>query len=168
MALRLPRVVRLDASDARVFQPAAEAGEWAVTGSFAFHAVEPANLEGKEKIAFASGWLGTESWGRASLVEVAEIGEAEFSAVIERLARHFAESYGAPSLVEALPAARAEVEDAAALADHKLGTLLAIEREPLAPGAAEPGAFKERVLVIEPQRAKDHARIWELDEGNEG
>lgn len=161
--MRLPRVIRLDASDLHVFELPAEVGEWAVPGSFAFIGLNAAALTGKAKIAFASGWLGTKTWGRASLVEVADIDEAEFHAVIECLARHFATEYGAPSLVEALPAARAEAEDAAALAEHKVGTLLAIEREP---GDLEPDGtptFHERVRLITPQRATDHARIWEID-----
>ncbi len=162
--MRFPRVVRLDSSDAHVFAPAAEAGEWALTGSFAFFGQDASGLEGKDKIAFASGWLGSESWGRASLVEVAEIDEAQFHQVIERLARHFVEVYGAPSLVEALPAARQEAEDAASLCEHKLGTLLAMEREPAAPQADGTPAFTERVRVIQPQRASDHAKIWEFVE----
>jgi hypothetical protein len=162
--MRFPRVIRLDASDAYVFSPAAEAGEWAVPGSFAFFGVEAASLEGKEKIAFASGWLGTESWGRASLVEIAEIDEAGFHRVIERLARHFAERYGAPSLVEALPAARQEAEEASDLCEHKLGTLLAIEREPAPAQADGAPAFTERLRIIQPQRAQDHAKIWEIGE----
>ena len=162
--MRFPRVIRLDASDAQIFSPAAESGEWALTGSFAFFGVEGAQLEGKEKIAFASGWLGSESWGRASLVEVAEIDEAEFHQVIERLARHFVERYGAPSLVEALPAARQEAEDAASLAEHKIGTLLAIEREPAGPQPDGSPSFTERLRVIQPQRATDHAKIWNFTE----
>ena len=160
--MRFPRVIRLDSSDAHVFSPAAEAGEWALTGSFAFLGVEATQLQGKDKVAFASGWLGSESWGHASLVEVAEIDEAQFHQVIERLARHFAEFYGAPSLVEALPVARQEAEDAAALCEHKLGTLLAIEREPADAQADGSPAFTERVRVIQPQRAKDHAKIWDF------
>ena len=162
--MRFPRVIRLDSSDAQIFSPAAEAGEWAVTGSFAFLGVEATSLEGKAKIAFASGWLGSDSWGRASLVEVAEIDEAQFHQVIERLARHFVEAYGAPSLVEALPAARQEAEDAASLAEHKTGTLLAIEREPAEPQTDGSPAFTERLRVIQPQRAQDHAKIWDFVE----
>jgi hypothetical protein len=164
--MRFPRVVRLDSSDLQVFETAAAPGEWAVPGSFAFLEIEPERLKGKEKLAFASGWLGLESFGRASLVEVAEIDEAGFASVIERLARHFVEHYGAPSLVEALPAARAEAEDAAALCDHKLHTLLAIEREPAAEASA-PGGVVERVRVVRPGRAVDHAKIWEIEPDEE-
>ena len=161
---RLPRAIRLDASDAHVFERAAEPGEWAVTGSFAFAEIDPSLLKGKAQIAFKSAWLGLTSFGLTTLVEVAEITEADFFAAVERLARHLQADYGAPDLGLALAAARQELEDAAALCAHKTGTLLALEREP-----AEEG-FVERVRVIQPARAADHAKIWEIveDDSPEG
>ena len=156
--MKFPRCIRLDASDAQVFSRAARPGEWAVPGSFAFADADPAALDGKARQAFGRGWLGTESFGHSSLVEVAEIDEAAFFQVVERLARHFVAAYGAPDLAAALPAARAEADDAAGLCDHKVNTLLALERE-----ATEAGLV-ERVRVITPERAQDHARIWEIVE----
>jgi hypothetical protein len=154
--MKFPFVVRLDATDPRVFHTAARPGEPAVAGTFAFADRDPDALEGKDRLAFASGWLGTESFGRASFVEVGEIDEAGFFAVVERLARHFVDAYGAPSLAEALPVARQEADDAAQLCGHKLHTLLAIERAPADEG------IRERVKVIAPDRAADHARIWDI------
>ena len=159
--MRFPRTIRLDSSDLQVFRRAAEPGEWAVPGSFVFHGRDPAKLEGKEKIAFHSGWLGTESFGHASLVEIAEIEEAAFFAVVERLARHFVDHLGAPDLAAALPAAREEADYAVGLCEHKLNSLLALERELVPQDAAEP-ALVERFRVIQPERAADHARIWEI------
>jgi hypothetical protein len=152
--MRLPRAIRLDQSDQHVFERAAAPGEWAIPGGFVFSAVDPAHLEGKAQLAFRSGWLGLDSFGHSTLVEIAEIAEADFAAVTERLARHLQDHYGAPGLGEALAAARHELDDAAGLCTHKLGTLLAVEREP-----AEEG-FVERFRVIEPDRAQDHAKIW--------
>ena len=157
--MRFLRTLRLDNSDLQVFPKAAATGEWAVPGSFAFADSDPQTLTGKEKLAFKSGWLGTESFGRATLVEVVEIDEADFFQVVERLAQHFVEVYGAPGLTAALPAARAEADDALGLSDHKLHSLLAIEREP------GPAGLSERVRVIRPERAADHARIWEIEPG---
>jgi hypothetical protein len=160
--MKFPLVVRLDASDPRVFDTAAEPGEPAVVGTFAFAGrADLDELRGKERLAFASGWLGTESFGRASFVEVGEIDEAGFFATVERLARHFVTHYGAPSLTDALPVAREEADYAAELCAHKLHTLLAIERAP-----AEAG-IRERVKVIRPQRAADHARIWGIAQDDE-
>src|SRR3546814_1457671 len=95
--MRLPRTLRLDQSDLRVFEHACEPGEWAVPGGFVFAAADPATLEGKAQLAFRSGWLGLASFGHATLVEVAEIAEPEFFALVERLARHLEADYGAPS-----------------------------------------------------------------------
>jgi hypothetical protein len=127
-----------------------------VPGAFAFAGHDPAALDAKDRQAFRNGWLGTESFGHTTLVEVAEIGEAEFSQTVERLARHFVDRYGAPDLAAALPAAREEADYAASLCDHKVHQLLAIERE------AGPEGITERVRLIHPERATDHARIWEI------
>lgn len=157
---RLPRTLRLDTSDLYVFETAAEPGEWAVSGAFAFAGAEPDALDRRAKLALGTGWLGTDSFGRSTLVEVAEIDEAGYFAAVERLARHFVAAYGAPSLAEALPVARAEVDDAAGLCDgHKLGALLAVERE-----VADDGDIRERFRVVRPERATDHAKIWDIVE----
>lgn len=159
--MRLPRAIRLDQSDLHVFARAAEPGEWAIPGGFVFGGIDPARLEGKEQLAFRSGWLGLESFGHITLVEVAEIDEAGFFALVETLARHIEAHYGAPDFEAARAAAHHELDDAAGLCEHKLGTLLAVEREPAGDG------FVERFRVIEPARAKDHAKIWTVVEEEE-
>ncbi len=155
-AMRFPRVVRLDSSDSQVFQRAAEAGEWAVSGSFEFIERNPESMETKERRAFQTGWLGTQTFGRATLVEIAEIDEASFYQVVERLARHFVERHGAPDLVSALPAAREEADDAAGLCEQKLHSLLTLERELSDVGIVE------RFHVVHPERADEHAKIWQI------
>lgn len=157
--MKLPRVIRLDQSDVYIFQPAAEPGELAIPGGFAFAAGDPGELDRKQQLAFRNGWLGLDSFARASLVEVAEVEEAEFFAAVERLARHFVEAYGAPDLGAALPVARRELDEAGELCDHKLHTLLSVERD-----LTEAGEVVERFRVIEPQRAEEHAPIWQIVE----
>src|SRR5690349_5168772 len=76
-AMKLLRTIRLDGSDRFVFERAAEAGEWAVSGAFAFAHVDIAKLAGKARSAFRSGFLGIESLGWSTLVEVVEASEAE-------------------------------------------------------------------------------------------
>jgi hypothetical protein len=156
--MKFPCVIRLDGSDPRVYSRAAEPGEPAVTGTFAFADVDPETLSHADRLAFAGSWLGTQSFGRATLVEVAEITEADFFQTVERLARHFVDAYGAPSLTEALPVAREECDYAANLCEHPLHTLLAIEREPSDEGV------RERIKVIQPSRAEEHTKIWEIGE----
>ncbi len=154
--MKFPRCVRFDPSDLNIYRLAAEPGEWAVPGGFAFADCDPDDLERKARLAFHGAWLGTESFGHSTLAEVAEIDDAGFEQMIERLARHFVESYGAPDLEAARPAAHAEAKDAAALCQHKLHTLLALEREMTEAGVVE------RFRVITPARAQDHAKVWEI------
>ena len=56
--MKLLRTIRLDPSDTFVFERAAEPGEWAVSGAFAFADIDAAKLEGKARAAFRSGFLG--------------------------------------------------------------------------------------------------------------
>ncbi|MFQ5957981.1 MAG: DUF6505 family protein [Alphaproteobacteria bacterium] len=153
--MRFPRAIRLDDSDTRIFERAAEPGEWAVPGSFAFADATPEELTGKRRQAFAHGFLGTRSFGRTTLVEVAEIDDAAYEEVVQRLALHFISDYGAPDLAAALPPAREEAEFAAGLCHHKLHTLLALER------AFTDEGVVDRFRVIAP-RAPAHAKIWSI------
>ena len=159
--MHFPRAIRLDQSDTHVYEVVAEPGEWAIPGAFAFAEVEPEALSGKARQAFVHGFLGTLSFGRTTLVEVADITDDEFEAVVERLAAHFVERYGAPDLDAARVAARAEAEFAASLCDHKIHTLLALERH-----FGDDGIV-ERFKVIHPPREPQHAKIWAIVEDDE-
>ncbi len=169
--MKFPRCIRLDASDLNIYARAAEPGEWAVPGGFAYADYDsdglerPESVNRKARLAFHSAWLGTESFGHSTLAEVAEIDPAAFEQVVERLARHFVDSYGAPDLTAARPVARAEAEEATALCEHEVQTLLALERERTEAGVVE------RFRVINPARAQDHAKVWEIvpeDDGGGG
>jgi len=127
--MRLPRTIRVDASDAESFDAAAEPGEWAVSGAFVFSDREPALLIGKERRAFRGGFLGTGSFGWSSLVSVEEIGEAEYEAVVAALARHLLERYNAPDRAAARAFAEEECKFAQSLCERPIGTLIAVERE---------------------------------------
>jgi hypothetical protein len=142
---KLPRTIRLDASDTAVFERAAEPGEWAVAGGFAFIDAALEKLEGKRRQAFANGFLGTESFGWSTFVVVATADDAAVEGVVERLARLFVEAHGAPSLEAALPVARQEVDFMADLCRaHPVNTLLAIERV-----SDADGGIRERFRVID-------------------
>ncbi|MEK9723521.1 MAG: DUF6505 family protein [Rhodospirillaceae bacterium] len=156
--MKLARTIRLDVSDANVFPLAAEPGEWAVTGTFAFADVDPAAWGNKQQIAFRDGWLGTESYGRATFVQVTTIAERQYEDTVRRLAAHIFDAYGAPGMIDALEAASIEVADMATLCDHPVGTLLAIERR------ADDQAITERTHVVAPPSEEFHARIWALDD----
>ena len=46
-----------------------------------------------------NGFLGVGSFGWSTLVEIADITDDEFQTVIDRLAMHFVDHYGAPHIV---------------------------------------------------------------------
>ncbi|MEI2387115.1 DUF6505 family protein [Breoghania sp. JC706] len=159
---RFLRTVRLDVSDTHVFERAAEPGEWAVPGGFAFCEMEPEEITGKRRQAFANGFLSLQSFGRASLVEVAQIGKGELEGLVQALAAHFVALYGAPDMAAALPVARGEIAFASELAQGQpLDTLLAVSR-----GHDESGGIREAFrLVKRPDGAPaTHARIWDVVE----
>jgi hypothetical protein len=154
--MRFPRTIRFDVSDEQVFERAAESDEWAVSGAFAFADADPGSLSGKRRQAFRSGFLGTRTFGWSTFAVIAEIGPDELEAVVEALARHFVAHYGAPSLEAASLVARAETEFAAGLCDHKINTLIAVERE------FGPKGIVERFRTVEPAAGGGHAKIWTI------
>lgn len=157
--MKFLRVARLDDTDDHVYELAAQVGELAVPGSFVFDFSEqdPAELTGKQKQAFRHAFLGTSSFGWATVVVITEITEAQYKSVVEALAQHFVAEYGAPSLEEALPVARAEAEYAAGLCEHEVGSLLALERSVDAEGIHE--SFK--LIKMEADWSRE-TRIWDM------
>ncbi|MCG6885240.1 MAG: DUF6505 family protein [Silicimonas sp.] len=128
--MKFARVIRLDESDVEVFREAAEPGEWAVPGTFAFSNWTEAELTGKPAQEFAHGWLGLTSFGRASVVAVTSITEAERDTLVDILAFHFAEAWGAPDLKAARPVAEEEIAHMSGLcADQAENTLIVVARE---------------------------------------
>lgn len=134
---RLPRTIQLDPSDRSVFDHAAEPGEWAVTGTFAFLGVAPESLAGKRRRAFQHGFLGVGSFGWSTLVMVASATDEVVAATTEALARHFVAVHGAPGIEAARGVAAREVAFAASLCEHPVGTLLTIFRQDGPDGVVE-------------------------------
>jgi hypothetical protein len=128
MALKLPRTIRLDASDTFVYASAAQPGELAVSGTFMFTGRDEAALTGKERQAFRGGFLGIDSFGWSTLVIVSEVSGEERDAAVHRLAAGLVRYCGAPDENTALPAAEEEIAFAETLCDHPCGTLLGLLR----------------------------------------
>jgi hypothetical protein len=145
--LRFPRTIRLDPSDTFVFERAAEPGEWAVSGAFVFWNQDQANLGPKQRVALRSGFLGIDSLGWSTLAIVTEATEADRQTMIERLAGHLLEKFGAPDLDAARVAAEEEITFAASLCDHPPQTLLAVQR------SVENGEIRERFRTLKPREA---------------
>jgi hypothetical protein len=140
--MKLPRTIRLDPSDTFVFERAAEAGEWAISGSFLFADSDPDMMSPKERTAFRSGFLGVRSLGFSTLAVVVEASEADRAAAVETLAAGFL-SLGAPDAMQARRAAEDELTFAASLCDHPEGTLLALER------TMQEGEIRERFRSLQ-------------------
>lgn len=153
--MKLPRTIRLDPSDERVFETAAQSGEWAVAGTFVFVDRSSEDMDAKTQLAFKSGWLGVESLGHSTFVQVTVAPEDDAEGAIRTLAGQLHDRYGAPDMLAAVEAARGEFQHASSLCDHPAGTLLAIEREMTEDG------IHERIRVV-PRSDEDggHARIW--------
>jgi Family of unknown function (DUF6505) len=128
MAVKLPRTIRLDASDTFVYASAAQPGELAVPGTFMFSGFDEAALTGKDRQAFRGGFLGIDSFGWSTLVIISEISSEERSAAVNRLAAGLVRYCGAPDEETALPAAEEEIAFAESLCDQPCGTLLALLR----------------------------------------
>ncbi|MEX0503819.1 DUF6505 family protein [Alphaproteobacteria bacterium LSUCC0719] len=128
--MRLARTIRFDSSDLNVFPAAAEEGEWALVGTFCFADLAPEALTGKVKQAFSNGFLGTTSFGFSTLVSVVNASEEDLASLTEQVATQFVDRLGAPDMDVAREAAAGEISFMAELcAQHKTGTLLAIQRQ---------------------------------------
>jgi hypothetical protein len=144
--IRLPRTIRLDASDAVVFASAAEPGEWAVAGTFLFAGRPAETLSRKEQIAFRTGFLGIDSFGHSTLVVVSEATAEERAGAVEALARQLVARLGAPDMAVARPAAEEEITLAQDLCrGHAVGTLVALER------SREGVAIREQFRTLKPR-----------------
>jgi Family of unknown function (DUF6505) len=126
--VKLLRTIALDPSDTFVFDVAAEPGDWAVSGAFRFCDRDPAALTGKDRAAFRAGFLGVQSWGWSTLVQIVHATEDDRRALVELLAKQLMEKFGAPDLATARPAAEEEVAFVESLCTHPISSLIAVHR----------------------------------------
>jgi hypothetical protein len=161
--MKLPRTIRLDASDNFVFARAAEPGEWAVTGSFLFLDTDPASLPAKERTAFRSGFLGVGSFGWSTLAVVTEATAEDRAAAVAALAARLVSELGAPDPDTARAAAEEEIAFAESLCDHPPQTLLALHR------TAADGEVREQFRTLAPRgdRPEDAFRAFTFIETDE-
>jgi hypothetical protein len=148
------RTVRLDVSDTFVFEKAAEPGEWAVSGAFAFWDGDPAVLEGKARSAFRGGFLGVASLGWSTLVQVVEASEADRLAVVDALAKQLVANFGAPTVADARAAAEEEVAFAESLCSQPRDTLVAVHR------SFDNGEVRETFRTLRPREGQKPARAF--------
>jgi len=152
--VKLLRTIRLDPSDTFVFETAAAPGEWAVSGAFVFWGSEPAALEGKARTAFRSGFLGVDSLGWSTLVQIVEASEADRANLVDMLAQRLIEHFGAPDITAARAAAEDEVAFVESLCTQPKDILVAVHR------AYEDGAVRESFRTLRPRNGEKPARAF--------
>jgi hypothetical protein len=167
--MKLIRTIQLDPSDTFVFERAAEPGEWAVPGAFAFATMDVASLEGKKRAAFRSGFLGIDTLGWSTLAQVVEASEDDRAAAVALLAHRLVERFGAPGLDAAKAAAEEEIAFAASISNHPKGMLVALARR------HDAGDIRETFRTLAPGIGARPARAFaiidvagEEDEGPPG
>jgi Family of unknown function (DUF6505) len=156
--MKLLRTIRLDPSDTFVFDPAAEPGELAVSGAFAFWGGDPGKLEGKARSAFRSGFLGVESLGWSTLVQIVEASGTDRANLVEALATQLVERFGAPDLQTAAAAAEEEVAFAESLCSQPQDTLIAVHR------TYENNEVREAFRTLRPREGAKPARAFSFME----
>jgi len=152
--MKLLRTIRLDPSDTFIFDPAAEPGEWAVPGGFAFWQRDPLALEGKARTAFRSGFLGIGSLGWSTLVQIVEASNDDRRALVEALTRRLMSDFGAPGLEQAAAAAEDEVAFIESLCDQPVDTLVAVHR------SFDGGELREAFRTLKPRNGAKPARAF--------
>lgn len=144
----LARAIHFDESDQMIFHTPARTGEWCISGGFEFSNWSDGDLSGKARQAFANGWLGLETFGRATVVAVTKIEDTEIDALIDALAAHFVSHYGAPDQAAARGVATEEVMQMIDLCDGQTpNALIMVSRE------LTPAGVKESYRITEPQSA---------------
>lgn len=157
--MKLLRTIALDSSDTFVFDVPAEPGEWAVSGAFRFCDRDPQKLDGQQRSAFRSGFLGVQSWGWSTLVQIVPATEQDRHALVELLAAQLVERLGAPDLATARLAAEDELAFVQSLCTPPAGTLIAVHR------SASDGEIREafrRLQLREGQRRGKAFSFMEL------
>jgi hypothetical protein len=152
--VKLLRTIQLDPSDTFVFEQAAEPGEWAVSGAFMFWNSDPAALEGKARSAFRGGFLGVQSLGWSTLVQIVEAGDDDRAAAIDTLAKQLVAHFGAPSIADAAAAAEEEFAFASSLCVHPIDTLIAVHR------THENGETREAFRTLRPRNGPKPLRAF--------
>jgi hypothetical protein len=152
--MKLLRTIRLDPSDTFVFEPPAEPGEWAVSGAFAFWHRDPQSLQGKARSAFRSGFLGVQSLGWSTLVQIVSASEQDRAALVNMLASQLRARFGAPDETSARAAAEDEVAFVESLCTEPPDTLIAVHR------SVDNGEVREQFRTLRPRAGAKPARAF--------
>ena len=147
--MKFLKAVRLDDSDDRLLAEtggAASDGEWLVSGGYAV-----CDLPSGHRVARCrcdTTFLAAGAHRRCTIAEVAEIEEAAYEEIRDRLARHFLEELGAPTP----EAARAAAEDECAYTADLAGGFptevwITVKREATDDGVGERYSVFKRLMI---------------------
>ena len=156
--MKLLRTIALDPSDTFVFDVPAVPGEWAVSGAFRFCDQDPATLGGKARVAFRSGFLGVQSWGWSTLVQIVPATETDCRVLIELLARQLIDRFGAPDPATARTAAEEEVAFVQSLCAHPISSLIAVHR------SVSDGEVRESFRRLQLREGQGHGKAFSFME----
>lgn len=156
--MKLLRTIALDPSDTFVFDVPAEPGDWAVSGAFRFCDRDPAKLRDKDRSAFRSGFLGVQSWGWSTLVQIVHATEDDRLTLVDLLAKQLVERFGAPDPAAARLAAEEEVAFAQSLCTHPIGALIAVHR------SASDGEVRESFRRLQLRAGQHHGKAFSFME----
>jgi Family of unknown function (DUF6505) len=156
--VKLLRTIAIDPSDTFVFDVPAEPGDWAVSGAFRFCDRDPAKLSGKDRSAFRGGFLGVQSWGWSTLVQIVHATEDDRRTLVDLLAKQLIERFGAPDLATARLAAEEEVAFAQSLCTHPVSALIAVHR------SASDGEICESFRRLQLREGQGHGKAFSFME----
>lgn len=147
--MKFLKAVRLDDSDARIHAGdggAAEDGEWVVSGGYAV--CDLASGHRRPHCHCATTFIAVASRRRCTIAEIVDIDDSDYAGIRERLARHFLNDLGAPSVDAAREAAEDECAYTADLASgFPDGVWITVRREPTADGIGEHYSVFKRLLI---------------------
>ena len=152
------KTIRFDQSDESVFPLAATEGEWAISGAFAYFDLAQADIFGKEKQAFANGFLGLASFGRSTFACVTNISDDDLKQTEQDLVASLLDRFGAPDLDIARRAAADEMAFICDLCvEPPANTVFAVRR-----AFKEDGSINETFHMVRGDQDSGDARIWSM------
>ena len=121
--MKIAKTVLLDQSDQKVFPITAKHGEWAVTGTFLFTDIDPTECSKKQQIAFRDGWLGIDTFGFSTFVQITTLSPDHKENVNRQLSTFIYETFAPPGMLYAIDAAKKELDDMIWLINDRIGEM---------------------------------------------
>lgn len=157
--MKLLRAIHFDQSDLHVFNVMANPDEVVVSGAFEFALLDKSDIKGKLKQAFANGFLGTETLGRATFAVVSLIDQGQYETAERNLVRSLIRNFGAPDQKSAEQAAQDELMFAQELCEEALiNTVFTVRRY-----FDDQEEIREEFRTIQPPSDQPvHSKIWSI------